>query len=136
MPLRPFRLAFLLAFVALPLEAAKDPPPAGITTDNAKVVRVIDGDTLDVVVTYKIRVRLLDCWAPEKNTAAGERAWEELEHYVGGKDVIVHIPSGEAGSLADVFTFGRVLGYVWPRGVPESVNEWQVRKGNATKQKP
>ena len=42
-------------------------PPKGITTD-VKLVKVIDGDTVDVEITRKVRVRLLDCYAPETRT--------------------------------------------------------------------
>lgn len=127
-------MSFTFALAALPAYGMQ-PPPVGVTTDNAKVVKVVDGDTLDIVVTYKIRVRLIDCWAPEKRAEDGERAWEDLEHYIGGKDVVVHIPSERATSMSDVFTLSRVLGYVWPKGVPESLNEWQVKRGNATRAK-
>ena len=40
-------------------------PQEGFTT-KAKVTRVIDGDTVDVEITRKVRLRLKDCWAPEK----------------------------------------------------------------------
>ena len=42
-------------------------PPEGFTT-KATVVRVIDGDTVDVSITRRLRVRLQDCWAPETRT--------------------------------------------------------------------
>ena len=42
-------------------------PPKGITTD-VKLIKVVDGDTVDVEITRKVRVRLLDCYAPETRT--------------------------------------------------------------------
>ena len=42
-------------------------PPEGFTT-KAKVVNVVDGDTVDVVIERRGRVRLQDCWCPENRT--------------------------------------------------------------------
>jgi len=42
-------------------------PSLGWTT-RASIERVIDGDTLDVTICRRVRVRLLDCWAPELRT--------------------------------------------------------------------
>jgi endonuclease YncB( thermonuclease family) len=121
-------LSLALALVGFTAEAG-GPPPLGITT-RAKVVRVLDGDTLQLEVRYRVTCRMLDCWAPEKNTAAGEKAWEDLEMRAAGKDVVLHIPTADARSMVDVLTFGRVLGYVYENN--ESLSEWQVKKGNAT----
>ena len=42
-------------------------PPKGIVTD-AKVVNVVDGDTIDLKIEKTIRVRLKDCWCAETRT--------------------------------------------------------------------
>jgi endonuclease YncB( thermonuclease family) len=109
-------------------------PPLGVTT-RARLVRVVDGDTVDLEVTYTIRVRLLDCWVPDKNRPVNEQAEEDLTMYAGGKPVILHIPTSKARSLADVLTLNRTLGYVWKVGDKESLSEWQVKRGNASSQK-
>jgi endonuclease YncB( thermonuclease family) len=134
-PSRLFALSLALALVAFNAEAG-GPPPLGITTDNCRIVKIVDGDTLDVLVTYKVRVRLAGCWSPEKNTAAGEKAWEELEAYCGGKECTLFIPTSNARSAADVLTLNRVVGRVWPKGAEKCLSEWQVSKGNATREKP
>jgi endonuclease YncB( thermonuclease family) len=125
-----------LTLVAFTTQAS-EPPPLGVTS-RGKVVRVVDGDTLDVEVTYKVRVRLDSCWAPEKNTEKGKKAHEDLDVLALGKPCVMHIPTAEARSLADVLTLGRVVGSVWIDRYGESLNEWQVRKHNAAtaKNKP
>jgi endonuclease YncB( thermonuclease family) len=128
--------AFLVALVA-PTCDASEPPPLGVTA-RAKIVRVLDGDTLDLQLTYKVRVRLLSCWAPEKNTEKGKKAHEDLDVLALGKECILHVPTEDARTLADVLTLGRVLGNVWIDRYDESLSEWQVRKHNAAtaKNKP
>jgi endonuclease YncB( thermonuclease family) len=49
----------LVALVALTCSAS-EPPPLGVTS-RGTVVRVVDGDTVDLQLTYKIRVRLDNC---------------------------------------------------------------------------
>ncbi len=96
------------------------PPQPGWTTE-AKVLRVIDGDTLELAVTRKLRVRLLDCWAPETRTrdllekAAGIRAREFLQTLLEsqGGAVTAFFPAGEGQDLAGSFSFGRLLGRVY-----------------------
>jgi endonuclease YncB( thermonuclease family) len=95
----------LVALVALTCNAS-EPPPLGVTS-RGTVVRVVDGDTVDLQLTYKIRVRLDNCWAPEKNTEKGKKAHEDLDVLALGRTCILHVPTVEARSLADVFTFGR-----------------------------
>lgn len=60
---------------------------------QAKIERVIDGDTVDVVVdlgfnvSTKIRVRLAEINAPEKPTPEGMAAWSELVALCNGAEV-------------------------------------------------
>lgn len=124
-----------------PNMSAPQPPQPGWTTP-AKVGRVIDGDTVEVSVTRKIRVRLLDCWAPESRTrdlaekARGlesKRRLGELIDRAAG-EVILQVPTGQDQELAEVFTFGRVLGRLWlPDG--REVSATMVAEGLATKKK-
>ncbi len=103
---------------------------------------MIDGDTVEVSVTRKIRVRLLDCWAPESRTrdlaekARGlesKRRLGELIDRAAG-EVILQVPTGQDQELAEVFTFGRVLGRLWlPDG--REVSATMVAEGLATKKK-
>ena len=124
-------------------------PPKGITTD-VKVVRVIDGDTVDVAITRTVRVRLLDCWAPETRTTDPVEKVKgyESKKYLNSllkqvfyndlaarkrKKITLFIPADEQGELKDNFTFSRVLGRLFVNG--EDVSERMVEAGKATKDK-
>jgi endonuclease YncB( thermonuclease family) len=124
------------------------PQPSWVTM--AKVVRVIDGDTLDVEVRRVIRVRLLDCWAPESKQdprlpeerrqaekAKGQASKASLAKLADGKTVTVQIPVDADGDISKSMTMGRVLGHVWLASDPsETLSEKQVRNGHATIEKP
>jgi micrococcal nuclease len=58
---------------------------------NGKVVKVIDGDTIDVLTSkkQKIRVRLLDIDAPESRQAYGNASRKYLASLIAGKTVFV-----------------------------------------------
>ena len=131
-----FRVVWLtVLMLAAPVAALSTPPPLGVVS-RGTVTRVIDGDTLEVEVKYTIRVRLLDAWAPEKNTAAGRKAADALDVHALGRPCVVQVPTGTARNVGEVTTLGRVLGHVWLEGANQSLSEWQVRNGNATKARP
>lgn len=129
-----------------PLVAAQFPPDPSWTT-KARCLRVIDGDTIEVEVRRVIRVRMLDCWAPESKLDprisqadretekfAGQASKENLRRLAEGRDVIVQIPAGE--DVAKSITMGRWLGNVWLEGDGESLAEKQVKGGFADRVKP
>lgn len=118
-------------------------------TTNATVSRVIDGDTCEVIVATKLRVRLLDCWAPESKIdprvpteqqkaelQRGLASKENLAKLMLGKRVRVQIPLAMDGDVSKSITLGRVLGRVWVDGDEKSVNQIQVEQGFATEKKP
>lgn len=124
-------------------------PPIGFTT-KAKAVRVIDGDTLDVEITRRIRVRLKDCWCPETRTRdleekeRGLKAKRHLKDLLSldtgffnwgskGNEVVLFIPADKEGDIKDVFTFGRVVGNIFVDG--EDVSDRMVKDGHATREK-
>ena len=113
-------------------------PPEGFTT-KATVVRVIDGDTVDVIIERRMRIRLEDCWAPETRTRDREEKVRGLEakrfakDKLLGQDVVVHIPADPEGEMKDVFTFGRAIGRVFLDG--EDFSAIMVREGLATQTK-
>lgn len=90
-------------------------PQPGWTT-QAIVTNVVDGDTVDIEVRRTMRVRLLDCYAPETRTrderekARGLAAKQHLTDLIGGKEVILHVPTSHGGELSELLTLGRVLG--------------------------
>lgn len=112
---------------------ADAPPPRGITT-TAKVVRVLDGDTLDVAVTTIVRVRIKDCWAPESRTkdlaekARGIAARDNLKSLLPvDSTVTIHIPT--TGRLMDSLTLERVVADVWKDS--DKVADLQIEAGHA-----
>jgi endonuclease YncB( thermonuclease family) len=134
--------------IGIPVDGAKLPPepPQPAWTTPAKVLRVIDGDTLEIEVRRVIRVRMLDCWAPESKLdprlpeaqreaekQAGQAAKANLQRLADGREVIVQIP-GDV-DLAKAITMGRWLGRVWLKGDGESLSEKQVKGGFATVKK-
>lgn len=118
------------------------PPTPGIT-HRAKVVRVLDGDTIEVAVSLTAHVRMLDCWAPEvhETKTPGEKARgiESKKHLEAickpGVDVIVHVPFGKTPRFGDDMSMGRVLGDVYVEGWSMTLAEVQVQAGYATKTK-
>lgn len=113
-------------------------PPLGLTA-RAIVDRVIDGDTLDVFITIPVRVRMIDCWAPEvrggeKLDGLASKALLEQMAPVGA-EVRVNVPTTHVDALAQAFTFGRVIGNVWRIGDEESLSELMVSAGAATREK-
>ena len=109
-----------------------EPQPGWITV--GKVVRVPDGDTVDVEIRRRVRVRLLGCWAAEsrrdpriKNRIdrdaaklRGIAAKEHLTRVALGKRCVVMIPTraddDETSDVGDVFSLSRALGRVWVDG--------------------
>jgi len=116
-------------------------PPLGWTTP-ARIVRVIDGDTVEVTIQRTLRIRLLDCWAPETRTknlaekALGIQAKEHLQALIAkhGPNVRLHVPTESGGELAELLTMGRVLGRLHLPGVGD-VSDHMVAEGLATEVK-
>lgn len=118
-------------------------PPLGVTS-RAYVRRVIDGDTVDVELVTPMRIRLLDCWAPELHGElkhAGEASKAKLESLLQPGDMVqVHVPTQDAKKLGDAFSFGRVLGSIWRKLSGDrvdhvSVSQRMVNSGHATAEK-
>ena len=67
-----------------PLLVAAEPP----TSVPARIVRVVDADTVDIASgCRRFRVRLKGVDAPELNTAAGQEAAEWLREFAEGREV-------------------------------------------------
>ena len=92
--------------------------------DNEKIVKVIDGDTVDVdidlgfgVWLHKERVRLYGIDTPESRTSDvqekffGQRAKAFLEKWVTAGDVTLRTKTYDAKGK-----FGRILGELWYAG--------------------
>jgi endonuclease YncB( thermonuclease family) len=113
-------------------------PLEGFTT-KAEVVRVIDGDTVDLSITRYLRVRLQDCWAPETRTRdivekqKGIAARSFLMTRLDGKEVTLFIPADNEGELKDIFTFGRVIGRIFLED--QDISSLMIEAGHASKNK-
>ena len=114
-------------------------PEPGWTT-KAYVSRVIDGDTIEVEVTRKFRVRLKDCWAPElhgDHVTEGAPARHALAPMIPpGSRVFVHVPTDQSDvpEFAKALTFGRLVGTVYDcHG--QNLGESLIASGHATRVK-
>ena len=130
---------------ALPAEPdppPEEPPVPGLRISlPCEIVEVYDGDTVTARVTIDIRVRLLDCWAPEIKT----KNLKEKELGLASKAAAVQlaekkkgtltIPLDQAARLDDLFTFGRLLGDVWIEGEAASLADQLDRSGHAKRTK-
>lgn len=97
-----------------------------------QVVSVYDGDTLAVDVTFRMNVRLLDCWAPEitgEERPQGLKSKERLTQLALGKKGTLTVPFG-GNDLGDSFTFGRTLARLVIDG--QDVSQQMVLDGFAT----
>ena len=119
------------------LVSEADAPPIGWTV-QVKVAQVYAGDTVVVEIRKRVRVRLLDCWAPEvrtKDAAEKKKGYASKEHLQAilpeGSDAILHIPGSV--DIGRSLTFGRFLGHMWADAEDENVSVQQVAGGHATK---
>lgn len=109
-------------------------PPLGWTT-HCKIERVLDGDTVAVVVERRLTVRLKDCWAPEIRRPGGEEAKAALKQLLPmGSEATLFVPTNRADNLAELLTFGRVLGYLFSVD-GKDVSDEMVKAQMATKEK-
>lgn len=128
-----------VAITSTPLET-----PSERLVTSGRIKSVYDGDTVVLELTKEVRVRLLDCWAPEIRTRdenekeRGYAAKAYLESLLeSGEIVLVDIPM--TTKLQDSLTFGRVLAYIYTDvdddGTKENVSKEMVEAGHATRTK-
>lgn len=89
-------------------------------TFTAGVVRVIDGDTLELDDGRVVRLAIAD--APERNQPCGNTAAAVLDALVGGRDIAVRVVGR---------SWGRLVGMVHVVPGVGEVNWWMVRAGFA-----
>lgn len=115
-----------------------DVPEYGQRT-TAKVIRVLDGDTVEVEFTQTAIIRLRDCWAPETRTRnaaekkAGLAAKDLLAEAVDGQQVDLFIPDPKPTVIGEEFTFSRIVADVFYKN--ENVAEALIAEGAAYKTK-
>lgn len=113
------RIAFTL-FMSMTLASAAS---YAETRFQGKAVRVLDGDTIEVLAdgNRNVRVRLANIDAPEKTQPFGQKSKEHLIDLVAGKTVEVIDLGGDQ--------YGRRIGRVLVNG--QEANVEQVRTGLA-----
>jgi endonuclease YncB( thermonuclease family) len=107
----------------------------GVASVLVGAVAFATGDTMTVRVSLDMRIRLLDCWAPELKTrdqaekVKGIAARDNLQKLapVGSKAQLTIPLNGDR--LDDILTLGRVLGRVSVDG--RDLSEQQVKAGHA-----
>jgi endonuclease YncB( thermonuclease family) len=125
-------------------------PEPGVSLDG-RVIRVIDGDTVEVETRLVHRIRMADCWCKEirlgRNTTEADKAQGLVARlYLAGlldacdHNVRIHIP-GNGGNLSALTTLGRIVGRIWRRGrdgvvEPVDLSAKMVAAGHATATKP
>ncbi|WP_085446025.1 thermonuclease family protein [Escherichia coli] len=90
---------------------------------NGRVIRVIDGDTIEIMVAREpVRVRLANIDAPERKQNYGRWSTGIMKSLVAGKAVTVTYTHRDR--------YGRILGQVYgPDGM--NINQFMVRAGAA-----
>jgi len=96
------------------------------------IVRVIDGDTVEVKPNIVLTVRLLDCWVAD-DTDKDKQAAEYLKTFVN-KRLLLDVPLGGDNRIRRAFSFGRVLGRLYAGR--QQLNAEIVRQGWGTRTKP
>ncbi len=103
---------------------------------DAKVTRVVDGDTIDVEITLgldvftKLRLRLYGINAPEirgESKVLGKAATEFLKSLIDDKEVIIMTIRDRRGK------YGRHLAKIYLEEDTPSVNQLMVENGHAVK---
>jgi endonuclease YncB( thermonuclease family) len=132
--MKPLIICFLPAIVGLLVNATlpqTQPEPA--LRLPCKVIEVVDGDTVTVEITLQARVRLLDCWSPERTTPEGAAAHRYMQRRALNKTGLLEIDLTRANRLDDVFSFGRLLGRIYLDG--DDLSQRMVKAGHATTSK-
>ena len=90
---------------------------------TGKVIRVLDGDTIEILVQKKpIRIRLADIDCPEKDQPFGQVAKQFVLKIAAHKSVTVESKTKDR--------YGRIIGEIFlPNG--DSLNQMLLRKGYA-----
>lgn len=95
----------------------KEVPEPGITT-KAKVIKVVDVDTIGFEITRTFNIRINGLLGAEKNTDKGKAAKAFLEALLkDNPELTVFIATHDPHKLMDINSFNRLLGDVWlPNG--------------------
>jgi len=103
-----------------------------VETAPVQVIRIIDGDTIDVAADlggtiYEVRVRLLWVNTAERGNPGYEAATEALRVFCGN-EVILFDPRGNSWERGN---YGRLLALVRQPGTDETAQEMLMREGHS-----
>ena len=100
------------------LKFLQNPSDIGWITEVSLVEKVHDADSLRVKLERLVDVRLLECYMPEVNKGTeksrklANKLTDEVKDLLSKSDkVFLNIPN-DSDKIRDIFTFGRVLGYI------------------------
>jgi endonuclease YncB( thermonuclease family) len=80
-------------------------------------LRAVDGDTIEVEVRRKFKVRLRDIDVVEKHESKGQEATDFVSHVLGFADsIMVFIPTNDPDKLMDITSFERLVGDIYVKG--------------------
>jgi len=86
-------------------------------TIPVEYLRAVDGDTIEVEVRRKFKIRLRDIDVAEKNTDEGVEATEFVDgQMLAGDDILVFIPTNNPDKLMDFTSFERIVGDIYIDG--------------------
>lgn len=122
--------------VALSSSAAaqEHAPECGLYAYAARVVRVVDGDTIVAeidlgfeVYLHNEHLRLLGINTPERGEEGYHSATDALSERVGGKEVYVCTVKAKRSDKEQTGKYGRYLATVYVDG--ENINLWMLEQG-------
>ncbi len=91
-------------------------PRVGLSV-HAKVERVVDGDTMEVSVTRKFKVRVLGTDTYEKSTDIGKNATIFAKAFLENREILLFIPApANEATLTGLASFERILADIWVDG--------------------
>lgn len=128
-------LTLLLCAWVVAASPSSSAPPFALTIPCV-VSDITDGDTLTVTVSYKVRVRLLDVWAPEMRGGsadsrhAAQLSKQHLEKIAENQPATLYVPLTGARHVGELFSMERLLGRVWV--YDSDLSEAQIKAGHGT----
>lgn len=123
-------IAGSLCFAAASIPA----PPTPMIRFVGTINNVTDGDTLTLSTDVSMKIRLIDCWAPERYTEQGKRSTANLIRLTSrNQRCIVEVPLHD--DLGKCTSLGRILGRVYIEGQSVDLSTLQVQGGFATRKK-
>jgi endonuclease YncB( thermonuclease family) len=128
------RVAQLLLALAVAMPQSQDPaPPVTLGylefppqrgLQKVLVLRVVDGDTIDVALLLPLRIRVSNVNAPEMSTAEGKKVREAVKARLPENSHMVVILKGHD-------KYGRTLGNFWLDADEMWLDAWLVKNGHA-----